>query len=235
MMLDTLGALTVGGVAAAVLAAIVGSLSNPLPSRLTFATLAGAWIALIAVVSTGGFLERPAGIPVMFATPLIVAAVLAALFPGFRATVGRIPVPVIIGLNVFRVAGLWFVLLALAGRLSGPFPYVAGIGDILTGLGAIPAARIAAAAGANDPRVLAWNAFGFLDLLVAVTLGVVSRTGSPVQVIHAGVGSAAISTLPWSLIPLALVPVFLIGHIVVFAHARSQRAAATQAGTVMTA
>jgi hypothetical protein len=61
-----------------------------------------------------------------------------------------------------------------------------------------------------------------LDLVVAVSLGVTSRNGSPLQLIHAGAGSAAISTAPWALIPLVLVPLFIIGHLVVFARMQTR-------------
>ena len=49
-----------------------------------------------------------------------------------------------------------------------------------------------------------------------------SQPGSPLQLIHAGVGSAAITTLPWAMIPAFLVPFYLIGHGIVFVQARRQ-------------
>jgi hypothetical protein len=115
-----------------------------------------------------------------------------------------------------------FLLLVVAGRLSGPFPFSAGIGDIITGLFALQVARLAASKSANHPRVLLWNAFGALDLIVAVALAVTSQPGSPLQLIHAGAGSAAITTAPWAMIPAFLVPFYLIGHGIVFVQARKQ-------------
>jgi hypothetical protein len=116
------------------------------------------------------------------------------------------------------------IWLALDGRLSGPFPYTAGIGDMITALFALPVARLAASAGPAHPRVVAWNAFGMLDLIVAVSLALLSNNGFPIQLIHAGVGSNAITVLPQALIPLVLVPTYLVGHCIVFAHAREQAA-----------
>ena len=79
--------------------------------------------------------------------------------------------------------------------------------------------------GGNDRLVAAWNAFGMLDLVFAILLGVISANGSPLQLVHAGAGSAAVQVLPWSLIPTVLVPMFLIVHGVIFAQlcARSGR------------
>jgi hypothetical protein len=43
-----------------------------------------------------------------------------------------------IGLNSARVLAVLFLLLAAQGRLAGPFPFLAGWGDIITGVFAIP-------------------------------------------------------------------------------------------------
>jgi hypothetical protein len=96
---------------------------------------------------------------------------------------------------------------------------------MITGLFALPVARLAARTGPGNPEVIAWNAFGMLDLIVAVSLGLLSTNGFPLQLIHAGVGANAVTTLPWALIPLVLVPTYLVGHAIVFAHARAQAAA----------
>jgi hypothetical protein len=130
----------------------------------------------------------------------------------------------LVGLNVVRVGGVLFVLLAFAGRLSGPFPYSAGWGDFVTGGLAIPVAWLAGSKiGVRDRLMVAWNTFGMLDLIVAVTLGLTSRNGSPLQLIHAGVGSAAMTTLPWAFVPTVLVPLFLVVHAVIFARMRVHR------------
>ncbi len=217
-MLDTFGILTIGGALAAVLAAVVCSLSMPVATRVVLAAAGGLWTGVVVAVTIG----NANGLLVLFPVPLVATALLAAFVPRFRAALMDISPPLIIGLNVVRVIGVSFLLLAAAGRLSGPFPYFAGIGDIITGLFALPAASLAQRSGVRNARVLAWNAFGLLDLVVAATLGVASSPGR-LEVIYAGVGSAAIRTLPWSLIVFGLVPWFFIGHILVFAHARTER------------
>jgi len=133
------------------------------------------------------------------------------------------PMPVLVGLNAIRILGAFFLVLAAAGRLGGPFPQSAGWGDIITGIFAIPLASAAAGGSPNRRRLIgAWNVFGVLDLIVAVTLGTVSANGSPLQIIHAGAGSDAVYSLPWSLIPTVLVPFFLIVHGIVFAQLRAR-------------
>ena len=223
-MLDVAGIVFIGVTLAVLLTAIVTSLPLPSSARLILAGAAGAWVSLVVGIVGGGGLSNLPTLLVMFGTPLLVAAALALLAPAARRLTGEISTPVLVGLNVIRVGGVLFVLLAAAGRLSGPFPYSAGWGDVVTGVFAVPAAWAAARATRRwDGLILAWNAFGMLDLIVAVALGVTSRNGSPVQLIHAGVGTAAITTLPWALIPTVLVPFFLIDHTVIFTRLLARR------------
>lgn len=137
----------------------------------------------------------------------IVAAGLATLIPAWRTAVQTIPAHLIVALNTWRVLGIFMILAALGGVMSGPFPWVAGIGDIITGVFALPVARLIAR-NPRDVRVLEWNVFGALDLVVALFLGVTFRP-------------SAMTTLPWVLIPLVLVPTYLIGHALVFVHVRA--------------
>ena len=127
-----------------------------------------------------------------------------------------------------------FLVLASLGRLGGPFPFSAGWGDIIVGVLAIPVAMLATRVAANDLRIVAWNVLGVLDLVVAVTLGIGSTNGSPLQFVHAGVGSAAMASLPWSLVPTVLVPLFLVGHGIVFAHVRAASVARGSRSTLRT-
>ena len=129
--------------------------------------------------------------------------------------------------------GVLFLALAAVGRLSGPFPYFAGIGDIVTGLFAIPLAlRVARGEAAS---IAAWNAFGALDLFVAVGLGLTSGQGGPLQLLHVGVGSEAMQSLPFSLVPTVLVPFYLITHAVVAAQLVARRRARRDRGGVIAA
>jgi len=223
-MLDTLRTLTLGATAGVLFAAVLVSLPIRPGARLALGGGIGAWIALaVEVTAAGAVTASPLVLLVLFILPLL-AAGLAATSAGGRAAMMAIPAPLIIALNAMRAVGVLMLIAAAAGSMSGPFPYFAGIGDVITGIFALPVARLASR-NPRDIRVLEWNIFGGLDLIVAVSLGVISANGSPLQLIHAGAGSAEITTLPWALIPLVLVPTFLIGHALVFAHLRAAAAA----------
>lgn len=220
-MLDAIGIILVAVALGVILVALVTTLPLQFSGRFVLAGTAGAWVGLAGAVAGAGALSNPPTVLAMFGTPLVAIIALALGFPAVRRALTAIPLPLLIGLNIFRLGGGLFVLLAVAGRLSGPFPYLAGWGDFVTGALAIPVAALAAnETRFRDRLILAWNSFGMLDLIVAVTLGLISRNGSPLQLIHAGVGTAAMQTLPWAFIPTVLVPFFLVVHAIVFAQLR---------------
>ena len=217
-MLDVMGTILVGVAMAVILAGMVTTMPLRLADRLALAGIVGAWVGLVGAVAGAGALSDPVTVLAMFATPLVAIVALVLAFPTVRFALNSVPLPLLVGLNTIRLGGVLFVLLADAGRLAGPFPYVAGWGDFATAALAIPAAWLVASdIGFRRRLIVVWNTFGTLDLIVAVTLGLISRNGSPLQLIHAGVGTAALQSLPWAFVPTALVPFFLVAHGVIFA------------------
>jgi hypothetical protein len=126
-------------------------------------------------------------------------------------------------LNAGRLGGVFFLILAAHGRLPAPFAPTAGLGDMLVGALAIPLALAAIRASATQAWLGGWNALGALDLIVAVSLGVLSAPGTPFRVFTEGPGTAAMGSLPWVMIPGLLVPLYLLIHIVIAARLHSRR------------
>jgi hypothetical protein len=225
-MLDIIGAVS-GMMAIAInLVAMASVLPLSLQQRLVLAGGTGAWVGLASGLAAAGALAFSPGQPVplvgvMAAAPIIAAAVCWVFIPGFRNALLAIPTSLLIGLNALRVIGVLFLMLAAVDRLSGPFPYSAGLGDVITGILAIPLAR--AAARGNLRRVVEWNAFGALDLFAAIGLGLTSAQGSPLHFLDVGVGSQAMQFLPFALVPTVLVPFYLITHGVIAAQLVHQR------------
>ncbi|THD49078.1 MAG: hypothetical protein E7774_01795 [Bradyrhizobium sp.] len=227
-MLDLLGYMTDSAAIAVNLIAILTVLPLKLRQRLTAAGVAGAWIGLASALGASGALAYSPAQPfpivgALFATPLLATLAFALGSRGFREALLAIPTELLIGLNALRVLGVLFLALLVVGRLSGPFPYFAGIGDILTGLLAIPLAR--RVARGEPASIGAWNAFGALDLFVAIGLGLTSGEGGPLQIFHVGAGSLAMQSLPFSLVPTVLVPFYLIVHATIAAQLLARRKA----------
>jgi hypothetical protein len=220
-MLDFIGIIVLVAAIITSINALTGVMPISSSQRLAVSVGAGLWTGLAAALGAASLFvgTNPVGpivIGTVIAFPLVATAVAAWISPSVRAALLGMPMPFLIGLNVWRVAGGFFLLLAAAGRLGGPFPYSAGWGDVITGALALPVAWLALR-GQGKALVWSWNAFGMLDLVAALAFGIVSANGSPLQLIHAGEGSQAVQMMPWSLIPTVLVPMFLIVHAVVFA------------------
>jgi hypothetical protein len=232
-MLDLIGSIA-GLMAVAVdIVALAVILPLSLGQRLILGGALGAWTGLASGLGAAGLLafapEQPVPlVGVLAAAPLLAVGALALAYPGVRRALLGIPTSLLIGLNSLRIVGALFLMLAAAGRLSGPFPYSAGLGDIITGALAIPLALAVARGGALPRAAIArWNAFGALDLVAAVALGLTSANGSPVQIFHSGVGSEAVQLLPFCLVPTVLVPFYLVTHVIVAAQLIASRGGAT--------
>jgi hypothetical protein len=233
-MLDFIGTIVLTTVIILNINAFTNGLALSAVARLAIVVAAGAWVGLATAVAAAGVFANTSlpfpWIGAFVAIPLLVAGAAALLFSTVRAALPHVPLSTLVGLNIARSLGIFFVLLAWSGRLGGPFPQSAGWGDVITGLLAAAVMGLAARQNAaRDRAIWLWNAFGTLDLLAAITLGVTSVNGSPLQLIHAGAGSAAVLTLPWSLIPSVLVPFYLITHGIIFAQLRARGAHAADA------
>lgn len=223
-MLDLIGAVVLTAGLMLNLNALISSLPARRTAQFVLAAVFGAWLGLSAAAASAGVLATGRPFPligIFVAFPIVATAVAVALVPRARSALLGVPMPLLIGLNAWRLLGAFFLLLAAEGRLSGPFPYSAGWGDVITGAAAIPLAWLASRDAAQHTRLIAaWNLFGVFDLVVAVALGVTSAAGSPLQIFATGAGSTAVQALPWSLIPTVLVPFYLIVHGTIWAQLR---------------
>jgi hypothetical protein len=113
----------------------------------------------------------------------------------------------------WRIAGFTFLALAAYGILPGLFALPAGWGDIAIGATA-PFVALGLAAPGHRKSFIFWQLLGITDLVTAVALGPLASMLNP----H-GVGAAAMTVLPMSLIPTFGVPLFLILHIICIAQA----------------
>lgn len=219
------------------LAAITVALTGSLVRRLTIAALGGGWVGLAISLGASGLLAntpdfRVPLVGVMFAIPPVAVGVLALVSEKARATLLDIPLELLIGVNAMRMLGVLFLLDYMAKTLGGPFPFFAGLGDMITGAFAVLLVlKMIRSEDWSAGTVKVWNAFGVLDLIVAAALGITSAVGSPLELIHAGVGSQAMQYLPLCLVPTVLVPFYLVTHAIVAAKLRVRQSANGQVVT----
>ncbi|HEX6534560.1 MAG TPA: hypothetical protein VF041_08180 [Gemmatimonadaceae bacterium] len=220
-MIDILGALFAAAIYVAQVGTLVGFAPARVPAKLGALAIASVWGAtVVAVGAVGGFTLRLAGLVPL--PVLAFALALAALFgawiflPGFRNALLAVPLPALVGLNIARLGGVFFLLLAARDRLSYSFASPAGVGDMIVATLAIPVAiaavRGAVRGAARVGWIRAWNALGALDLAVAIATGALSAQGTPYRVFSEGPGTAAMTQLPWVLVPAIIVPVYILMH-----------------------
>lgn len=196
--------------------AITLSLKLKMTQNLWIALVLTLWFALTAYAQVPSIGRIPGAlfgilIPVLLVSGFLIwnNAVNSALL--------KMSVFPIIALHVTRLAGGLFIPLAWDGRLSKPFGYIAGGGDILAALFAIPMAVIAWRGKAGWVKwLLAWNVFGIADFMLAIGLGITSQPNSPLQILTSLPGTAILGELPWRFIPSYFVPLYILTHVALF-------------------
>ena len=223
-MLDFVGTVATAALMVFIVAALLVYMEAPRGAKLVLAGLLGLWIGFATAAGAAGWLAIPRPFPVMgpFVAAPLLAAALATAWPAARQAMLSLPLTLLVGLNIGRVFAFLFLLLAAEGRLSGPFPYSAAWGDIITGVVAVPMLWLAQAPGRHTTVLHLWNAFGMADLVAAIALGVASAANSPLQIFRDGAGSDAMQHLPWSFVPAVLVPLWMILHVIIWVRLRQQ-------------
>jgi len=174
-----------------------------------------AWFALIWQLALAGVIQARAGalplLPVAIFAPLVIGLPLMLRSQRIAAALDALPASWLVGLQVYRVFGGAFLVQLALGRLSAAFAVPAGVGDILVGVLALPAALyLNRDSGRGRPFAVAWNLLGILDLIVAITMGFLSSTGR-LQALGLGSGAGPLA-YPLVMIPAFAVPLSLILH-----------------------
>jgi hypothetical protein len=170
--------------------------------------LAG-WLTVTAVLASTGVYGNVILLGVGVAVPLVLG-LLALRLPAVAALLhDPRAVPVLAAVQVFRLEGAVFLL---SDRLPPAFALPAGIGDVLVGLFAPVVAYALWRRPDRRLPAIVFNALGVVDLIVAVTLGVLHSPG-PLQLLVTEPTSVIMGMFPMALIPTFLVPVALVLHI----------------------
>jgi hypothetical protein len=174
---------------------------------------AGFWFTLALIAGATGFLARLAfpG-PQIIILALIAAALIAATtIPALRAWIATLPLRALVGINAVRFIGIAFLVLAAGGGLDPVFAARAGWGDIAAAVVAL----VLLAAGEPRTRLHralthVWNAFGLLDLVVAV------GTATAVTLRGAVPGIVPVVSFPLVVVPTFIVPILVATHVLIF-------------------
>jgi hypothetical protein len=173
--------------------------------------LAVVWGAAINGVFRGGVVPVPPT-PLAIFLPVIIGVPILLRSRRIGQVLDAMPASWLVALQVYRVLGSAFLIGWALGAVPGIFALPVGIGDVITGLLAVPAA-IAVAAGTIEGRkaAIAWNIFGLLDFTVAISLGLATSPG-PLQLIVPSIPNTTAGIYPTVMIPAFAVPTSILLH-----------------------
>ena len=132
----------------------------------------------------------------------------------FRNLVRSANLKVLTLAQTWRIGGIVFVILYYQRLLPGTFALPAGWGDIAIGATApLIAWAISSRTVFPNRLFLLWTVLGMLDLVMAITLGILS-SATPLGIFAGELTTRIMSQFPLSLIPTFFVPLLLILHII---------------------
>ncbi|MEX2553776.1 MAG: hypothetical protein WD627_12340 [Actinomycetota bacterium] len=195
------------------------------PGRITAigSLVVGGWLLAVFVLGASDvFASTPnTRFPLIaLGISLPLAAGLAAWFSWerVRELTGAVPLPWMIGVQLYRVAGAVFLIAMVGGSVPEEFALPAGVGDVLVGVTA-PAVGYAVYKGFRSWRSLAtaWNFVGIADLVLAVSTGFLTSP-SAFQALSTNAPNYPITRFPLVLIPTFAVPVSILLHFFALKH-----------------
>jgi hypothetical protein len=188
--------------------------------------IVGIWFVAAFVGGMKGIFYQPDEPPLTLGLFLLVPILGFTL--AYRASsrlqhaVDAVPLWLITVAHIWRFVGLGFVIGAMMNVLPVQFGYPEGWGDIIAAALCLPLA-LAIRHRRHSQRLrrlfVAWNIFGLVDLVSAITLGILYSPSS-FGVLRTDVSTGLMTTFPINLIPTFFVPLFMLLHALSLARSR---------------
>jgi hypothetical protein len=186
-----------------------------------FSLVVVLWVLLAWLIGRGGFFASPTQFSpddllgfLAFGTLMSLPVVLFALawwrVAPFRAFITSVPLPLVVGVQVYRVVGVVFLWMLGENLVPPALGIPTGIADLAVGVLALPLA-FALARGVARARglAIAWCAFGIADFVLAISVVSVAFLG----LVQLQPDPAAIGRYPLTLISLFQVPLSICLHV----------------------
>lgn len=177
-------------------------------------TLLYPWLAVTAFISAQGIIAdmtsvlSPLGITLTVVTACGLALMLT--WSPLKHVIATLPLPWLMGIQLYRVFGAVFLFGWLAGEVPTALGPLTAFNDVLVGLTA-PLIALVFTRRRTVRLARAWNIFGLLDFAYAVTVGVLAAPHA-LQLLALTPDSSALGLLPLSFIALWAVPLSVFLH-----------------------
>lgn len=184
--------------------------------------IVGVWFMAAFLGGVADIFHQPSVPPInvglFLVVPIAGFLIAYAASTRVRRAINGIPLWWITIAHVWRFVGIVFVLGALVFQvLPLQFGIPEGFGDIIAAVFAIPLAlalrrnRRPRSTGLHN-TLLAWNIFGLLDLISAVSVGILYSV-SDFGILRADLSTEILTHFPANLIPTFFVPLFILLHL----------------------
>ncbi|HEX7277834.1 MAG TPA: hypothetical protein VF244_10710 [Acidimicrobiales bacterium] len=211
LWLSVFGAMVVVGGLVAVRVARAGGVG--------IAVALGVWLAVDIGLATAGVFaaDHDTLVPVIafgIVVPIAAGGWLLLHHRGVAEVADRLPLPWLIGVQLFRVVGVLFLVAWALDLMPAEFALPAGLGDVAVGLAApFVARRVARDPVGGRRAAIAWNVAGLLDFVVAVTVGFLTSP-SRFQQLAESAPNFPVTRMPFVLVPVFGVPLAALLHVV---------------------
>jgi hypothetical protein len=186
----------------------------------------GLWLAIAVIVTLlDGWSRALIPMPLVGLTLIGILLAVIGLNARVRAWAYALEPRWLVTLHLVRFVGFLFLVMYRRGELPWAFAVPGGWGDIIVAIGAV--ILLVAVLPVRSPTswrlLLAWNIFGFIDILFVVSTAfrlVLTDPPSMVALLH----------LPLSVLPAFFVPLIIVSHVILFIWLKAHRAAGNSNG-----
>lgn len=188
---------------------------------IAVSVIAGWFILIVSLGMSGAYSinasEAPTTLIMSFISVYSIFALSYIKFPMVKKYILNLDMRFLIMLNSWRMIGMGFIMLSMFSHLPYLFAYVAGLGDALTAVGAVFLAfkLMKRKQGVDRKTILRWNTFGLVDFVLAVSIGLLTRTDAWLMQSN-GVNSDMMVLFPMVIIPGFLVQLLSLTHIIIY-------------------
>lgn len=182
--------------------------------------LIAGWFGLFSQPDT-----PPAYLGLFIVVPIAVFTTRYLSNKNFRVFANSIGLSLIVGAHLWRYVGIGFLIALLQGKLPAQFAIPEGLGDIIAAVFSLPLALALHRKKPVRGYFIVWNIFGLVDLVSAITMGVLYSQG-PFGILRTEVSTALMTTFPVNLIPTFFVPLFIMLHVLALVRRKEVSAAA---------
>jgi hypothetical protein len=186
---------------------------------ISYVVVVSVWFLLSAVGGISGFFiaqgnQPPVTLGLGVTLPLFLFFMFSKLQKAhFDDLVRKLSPRFLIAAQTWRLLGFLFLIDYARGILPLFFAYPAGLGDFAIGITAPWVALCYGAKAGPRSAFVSWHLFGILDLVSAVTLGILWSKSS-FGVLGGGITTVVMTEFPRNMIPTFFVPLLFIFHVI---------------------